>query len=144
MLWSSAERGYGVCLYFCFELFVQCKTQTYLFSSLHRHSKARLSFTVDCHSDNAARHLSRILVGCAQETSVRSTKTHRHAESLSRANGDVTTPRRRRSELCQCHQISGTVWCEVEWATYLDGGRKVGTYQITMAPPACARFVKSS
>ena len=59
--------------------------------SAEREPQRRTSLGVDAHPDDASRHRARSALVGREEPGVRAAESHRHAESLSRTDGDVGT-----------------------------------------------------
>ncbi len=68
-----------------------------LLSGLQRKSQRRSPLGVDAHPDDASRHRARGAFVGGEEPGMRTAESHRHAESLSRADGDVGAELSRRN-----------------------------------------------
>mmetsp|Transcript_21650 Transcript_21650/g.39259 ORF Transcript_21650/g.39259 Transcript_21650/m.39259 type:complete len:280 (+) Transcript_21650:3009-3848(+) len=79
-----------------------------LFSRLHGHSQTRLAGSIHRHSNDPSWHFTRILIGCGQESSMRSPKAHWNSKSLCGTHGNIGTPRGRRCQFRQGHEVSRT------------------------------------
>mmetsp|Transcript_75959 Transcript_75959/g.183660 ORF Transcript_75959/g.183660 Transcript_75959/m.183660 type:complete len:504 (-) Transcript_75959:911-2422(-) len=79
-----------------------------LLTRLHGHAQRGLATRVARDADHTAGHLALEFVGTREESRVRATIAHGHAQALCRANGHVGAPLTRRAQQRQRQQIGGS------------------------------------